>query len=105
MDRDDSHCSCRVSCCSVDWQRQPGQSLYTDDVQGQQCRLADLAMALDRVMSLDPHSVVPWWDLVTMDRAMKDTGRWRGDVALIRELIDETRVRLRRLREAEAESH
>ena len=92
-----------VSCCSVDWQRQAGQSLYTDDVQGQQGRLADLETALDRLTSPDPDCVVPWWDLVTMERAMKDMARWRGEATLIRQLIDETRDRLRRL-ETESES-
>ena len=99
-----------VSCCRVDVQRPPGQSWYTDDVQGRQHLLTDLETALDRLTSRHPTRAAPWRDVATMEREMdwdvdEDTVRWQWDVTWLHEHIDETRVKLRGLREAESESH
>ena len=99
-----------VSCCRVDWQRPPGQSQYTGDVQGQQRQLADLETALARLTSRHPTRVAPWRDLASMWREIdrdvdEDTGQWQREVTRLHERIDETRAELRRLREAASQSH
>ena len=114
-DGGDSRCRCRVSCCRVDVQRPPGQSVslfYTYDVQGLQRELTVCETVLARVTSRHPDRVVPWaWrDRATMRRETSydeasDMWRWQWDVVLIREVIDSTRAGLRDLLEAASESH
>ena len=99
-----------VSCCRVDLQRPPGQSLYRVGVQGLQRELADLETALDRLTSRHPDSVAPWRDVATMRRERdrdvdEDTARWQAEVTRLHQEIDETRAELRGLREAASESH